>query len=411
MYHDTNNFSGDTGPLVYPAGFVYIYSILYFLTSAGQNIRLAQYIFIGIYLLQLYLVLRLYSKSRKIPPYVILITTFTSYRVHSIYVLRLFNDPIAVLFLYISINLFVDRKWYIGSVLFSVAVSIKMNILLFAPALFLFYLTNLGVIKTFIHLTICAAVQLILGLPFLISYPVEYIKGSFDIGRVFDHKWTVNYRFFEKDFFENKIFHVVLLCIHMCLLLVFLKPSLKYFRSYAIIRALEEQLQPQIDRKNKEVMETKIKRKSKKEEKTTITNTEEKLSAEENLFLKSFEKALQKSSKSESISENSELEDNIEKYSIHFDKSSELVLLPLFLSNFIGIVCARSLHYQFYIWYFHSLPYLTWYTDFKITIKFLILAVIEFSWNTYPSTIFSSLLLHISHLILLYGISRKFLKS
>ncbi|CAB3237444.1 unnamed protein product [Arctia plantaginis] len=43
---DYSQLRGDTGPLVYPAGFVYIYSFFYFLTSRGENIKLAQYIFI-----------------------------------------------------------------------------------------------------------------------------------------------------------------------------------------------------------------------------------------------------------------------------------------------------------------------------------------------------------------------------
>jgi alpha-1,3-mannosyltransferase len=31
---------GDTGPLVYPAGFLYVFSILRYLTNQGKNIRL-----------------------------------------------------------------------------------------------------------------------------------------------------------------------------------------------------------------------------------------------------------------------------------------------------------------------------------------------------------------------------------
>ena len=32
-----------------------------------------------------------------------------------------------------------------------------------------------------------------------------------------------------------------------------------------------------------------------------------------------------------------------------------------FVCNFVGIVCARSLHFQFYVWYYHSLPFLLYH--------------------------------------------------
>ena len=50
----------------YPAGFVYIYSTLYYITDHGQDIRLAQYIFAGLYLMNLTVVLILYSKLAKV---------------------------------------------------------------------------------------------------------------------------------------------------------------------------------------------------------------------------------------------------------------------------------------------------------------------------------------------------------
>lgn len=416
----TTNYAelrGDTGPLVYPAGFVYIYSALYFITSHGQNIRLAQYIFIGIYLLQMGLVLRLYSKSRKLPPYVLVITTFTSYRIHSIYVLRLFNDPIAILFLYFALNAYIDNRWTLGSIFLSLGVSVKMNILLFAPAIFLMFITNLGLVKTIVQLTICGVIQLFLGAPFLLTHPWEYLKGSFDLGRIFEHKWTVNYRFLEREIFENKTFHLALLGLHVLLLIAFASPCYKYFQNYCRLRHLEAMFAPQIAAKNREVALEKKKKKEKP--KPAPKKPEEKLTKEQEQFLKSFEKGIKKMSGKESAPSpvvNSSPEPPAEeaqpsKFSIHFDRATQLALLPIFLANFIGIVCARSLHYQFYVWYFHSLPYLTWFTEYSTSLKFLLLLLIEFSWNTYPSTAVSSLILHTCHIILLVGIGKKMFRK
>lgn len=357
----------------------------------------------------MYLVLRLYGKSRKIPPYVLVITSFTSYRIHSIYALRLFNDPLAILFLYAAINLFMDGKWTAGSILFSLGVSVKMNILLFAPAILVLYITNLGYFKTLKQLIVCGLVQLILGAPFLLTYPVEYLRGSFDLGRVFEHKWTVNYRFLARELFENKIFHLGLLVLHLILLGVFLKPTIKYFKSYCRLRTIEQQFKPQIEAKNKEVKAKSLKKKETEVRQRNKVEEEEKLTPEQESLLKSIEQGLEQTA-GPKRPKKIEVEAKEEKYSIHFDQSTQLALLPIFLSNFIGIVCARSLHYQFYIWYFHSLPYLTWFTGFNTSFKFLILALIELAWNTYPSTEFSSLLLHGCHLILLFGIAKRFFK-
>lgn len=391
---------------MYPAGFVYIYTFFYYLTNRGQNIRLAQYAFVGIYLLQMYLVLRIYTKSRKVPPYVLVISAFTSYRIHSIYVLRLFNDPIAILLLYVALNFYLMERWTLASIFLSLGVSVKMNILLFAPAILLFYIVNLGYVKTMKQLTICAGVQLLLGVPFLFTHPIEYIKGSFDLGRVFEHKWTVNYRFLSRDQFENKYFHLGLLGVHLLLLLVFAVPSYRYFQSYCRLRELQKLLQVQIDAKNRS--ETV---KNAKAKKLKVPKMDDALTSDQKSFLHSFESMLKKASPTQSDEPQVATTDEPTKYEIFFDKSIQLAILPLFLANFVGIVCARSLHYQFYIWYFHSLPYLVWFTDYNLSLKFLILGLIEYAWNTYPSTDTSSALLHVSHLLLLAGIGYKLIRA
>ncbi|KAI5631218.1 ALG3 protein domain-containing protein [Phthorimaea operculella] len=401
---DYSELRGDTGPLVYPAGFVYIYSIFYYLTNHGENIRLAQYIFIGIYILELFFILRVYIKTRKVPPYVLVITILTSYRIHSIHVLRLFNDPIAVLFLYISLNLFIDSKWSLGSLFYSLGVSVKMNILLYAPALFFFYLVNLGLVGTIKQLCICALVQLVLGLPFLYGNPIAYLKGSFDIGRVFNHTWTVNYRFMDVQTFESRCFHLTLLGIHVMLLMLFLPLCIQYFKSYCRLKYVQKQVQPQIDAKNaknKNLSKLKGKKNAPKPE-------EEKLTKEQENFLNSFESVLQKSQKDgKKVTKKVEPEEEPSHYSINFDILSQLFILPMFIVNFIGIASSRSLHYQFYSWYFHSLPYLLWSCNFSNIFRFLILALIELCWYTYPSTNFTSALLHFCHITVLYGVYTK----
>lgn len=406
---DYSQLRGDTGPLVYPAGFVYIYSVLYYITNQGVNIKLAQYIFIFIYLLQLFFVLRIYIKTRKVPPYVLVFTILTSYRIHSIHVLRMFNDPVAVLFLYISLNLFMDSKWTLGSVFYSSGVSVKMNILLFAPALLFFYLVNLGLKDTFKQLLICGVLQIVLGLPFLLGNPVAYLKGSFDVGRIFNHTWTVNYRFMEISMFESKFFHLTLLGIHIMLLLIFLPFCIQYFRSYCRLKYVQKQAQPQIDAKNcNNKAKAKLKGiKDAKQKQGKKTEEKEKLTKEQEDFLNSFETILQKSKGGKTPAKEIETGEGEHLYSINFDILSQLFILPMFIVNFIGVVCARSLHYQFYCWYFHSLPYLLWSCNFSNIIRFLILALIELCWNTYPSTNFTSALLHVCHITVLYGVYTK----
>lgn len=334
--NDYMKLKGDTGPLVYPAGFVYIFSILYKITSHGTNIRLAQYIFMIFYGINLLLVIRIYNKTSKCPPYVFIFMCCTSYRVHSIFVLRLFNDPIAMIGLFLAVNLFLDKKWFFGSIIFSFAVSVKMNIMLFAPGLLVLMLYETGLIKTIIQLMLCALVQIVLAVPFLLENPSGYLMRAFDFGRQFTFKWTVNWRFLPEDLFLNPYFHILLLMAHLITLLCF--ASLKWRTSFPSLFKL-------IDFR------------------TNLHDGKNQLDANQ-------------------------------------------IVTVLFTSNFIGMCFSRSLHYQFYIWYYHSIPYLLWSTNFSSSVRLLIFGLIEMCWNTYPSTNFSSFLLHFSHVVTLVGIWR-----
>ncbi|XP_014047531.1 dol-P-Man:Man(5)GlcNAc(2)-PP-Dol alpha-1,3-mannosyltransferase isoform X2 [Salmo salar] len=335
--YDYTQLKGDTGPLVYPAGFVYIFTALYYVTNHGVNIRLAQYLFAVFYLLTLLLVFRIYHRTKKVPPYVFFFVCCASYRIHSIFVLRLFNDPVAMMMLFGAVNFFLDGRWTLGCGLYSLAVSVKMNVLLFAPGLLFLLLSEFGLMRTISKLSLCAAIQLLLGLPFLMENPIGYMTRAFDLGRQFMFTWTVNWRFLPEWLFLSRYFHLVLLATHLLALLLF---------------ALRRWKRPE-----ESIME----------------------------LLKEPGKRVLLAQK----------------------RTSDQMVLILFTSNFIGMCFSRSLHYQFYVWYFHTLPFLLWSGGVKKLahlLRVLILGLVELSWNTYPSTIYSSAALHLCHLIMLLSL-------
>jgi len=101
---------GQTGPCVYPAVHLYVFAFFHALTDEGRSILKAQIIFMIIYLWQMYEVLQIYRQSillkeqRSLKFLVTLGLLCISKRVHSIYVLRCFNDCIAMLFVTLAIK-------------------------------------------------------------------------------------------------------------------------------------------------------------------------------------------------------------------------------------------------------------------------------------------------------------------
>jgi alpha-1,3-mannosyltransferase len=207
---DYTKLRGDTGPLVYPAGFLFIFSVLRSLTDSGTNIFFAQCLFAVIYVLCLIATLNLYLMDGGFSLLTCALLVLSK-RIHSIFVLRMFNDCIALLFGLCALNCFVSKKWKFGCFIYSVAVSIKMNMLLYSPGLLLILLINNSLFDTAVNLSICALVQIIVGFPFLSTYPIEYFKKSFELDRVFMHQWTVNLKFLPEDIFVSKRLSVILL--------------------------------------------------------------------------------------------------------------------------------------------------------------------------------------------------------
>jgi alpha-1,3-mannosyltransferase len=88
--------------------------------------------------------------------------------------------------------------------------------------------------------------------------------------------------------------------------------------------------------------------------------------------------------------------------------SAHYVIYTLFVSNFVGICFARTLHYQFYAWYYHTVPYLLWTTvresNVRLVVRLLLLWGLEYAFLTFPATPTSSAVLQVCHLIILASI-------
>ena len=53
------------------------------------------------------------------------------------------------------------------------------------------------------------------------------------------------------------------------------------------------------------------------------------------------------------------------------------------------------------MWYFHTLPFLFWRSNIPMTLRLVMILVVERAWNTFPATAASSGALLLVHLVLL----------
>ena len=225
--YDYRQIYGGTGPLLYPAGFLYLFAVLRWITKTGTNIQMAQYIFLAMYLALQALVLAIYTRAARFisknnhttiskeestnqqPQLqwqeahsmwswrIAMGLCCCSKRLHSIFMLRLFNEGPTMVLLWLCLYFLLNNHWNSGCCAFSYAVSIKMNVLLFAPGLLLLLIQqsrgNLLLVVRRLFLC-CALPQLVLGAPFLFTYPESYLRKAFELDRVFFFKWTVNWK-------------------------------------------------------------------------------------------------------------------------------------------------------------------------------------------------------------------------
>jgi alpha-1,3-mannosyltransferase len=106
----------------------------------------------------------------------------------------------------------------------SLALSVKMSILLYIPGILVLQTLKRGLLPAIIQtLAIVGCTQILLARPFIETPETAwaYIHGAFEFSRVFLYKWTVNWRFVSEDTFISREFAYLLLFGHICTLLAF----------------------------------------------------------------------------------------------------------------------------------------------------------------------------------------------
>lgn len=252
-----------------------------------------------------------------------------SKRLHSIFILRCFNDCFAVLFLWIAIYAYQRRFFTIGSIAYSWGVGVKMSLLLALPALGIVLLLTRGVAIGLRQAWLMVQLQIVIALPFISVNWAGYLQRAFEFSRQFFFKWTVNWRFVGEEVFLSREFSISLLVGHASALLLFaatrwLKPSNRSVVEMvaSMLRGTEPlgDIQPLVSRR--------------------ITP----------------------------------------KY----------VLTTVSTAMAIGMLFARSLHYQFYAYLAWATPFLLWRSGMHPILQYCVFAAQEWAWNIYPSTGLSS---------------------
>jgi alpha-1,3-mannosyltransferase len=253
-----------------------------------------------------------------------------SKRLHSIFVLRLFNDCFAVFFLWIAIYMFQRRLWTIGSLAYSWGLGIKMSLLLPLPAIGVILFLARGVQAGLKQALLMAQLQVIIAFPFLPANPIGYLSKAFEFSRQFLFKWTVNWRFVGEETFLSRGFSNFLLMGHISALVLFI--TTRWLRP-----------------------------------------AEEPLVALAQTALK-FKEPL----------------GNMQ-HAVSIRISPNFMLTTILTANAIGMLFARSLHYQFYAYLAWSAPFLLWRSGMHPALQYALWGAQEWAWNVYPSSGISSM--------------------
>lgn len=250
-----------------------------------------------------------------------------SMRLHSIYMLRCFNDGVSMLVFFICLYLFQKHRWAAASIVFSAGLAIKMNFLLVLPAIGALLFQAVGARKALTHLGLIIQVQAMLAAPFLRTNWQGYLFRAFDLSREFGYEETLNWRFLNEKTFTSRGFSLLLLSCQVAGIAVFVftrwlgplnqsgKNPISHFLETVTALGKECQTHPAILR------------------------------------------AL----------------------------TPDFIMTSMISSIAVGMLFARSLHQQFYTWIAWGTPWLLYKSNLHPAVQGAIWLVQEYAWNQYPA--------------------------
>lgn len=330
--YEYGSIRGAQGPLVYPAGHVWLYAAVG--DWASGSIAAAQRLFGALYVADALVMARVYAGALAkgaFPP-VCLAALALSRRAHSVFCLRLFNDGPVALLSHGSVLLFMGGTDALGCVLFSLAVSVKMNALLYAPAVYLCLAARHGHRGAWLRVVgLCGGVQALVALPFLLRDPLAYVANAFNLGRGFKHKWSVNFKWVPCDPLPSDRVTALADCDGPFASAAFKVASLGLHAGLLLALADRSWL------------------------------------ARRGGFVAFFR--------------------DPRRGGPFAPAAAAKMLLA---ANFVGVACARSLHFQFCVWYANSLPLLLATTRLAAPLKVALLVAVEAAWNPWGASETSS---------------------
>lgn len=205
-----------------------------------------------------------------------------------------------------------------------------MSLLLVLPAVGIVLFLGRGFAGALKLAMLIIQIQFLIAYPFLIENAHGYLSRAFELSRQFFFKWTVNWRFVGEETFLSRPFSLTLLVMHVSTLVGFIiNKWLKPAR-----KPLSAIIGP-------------------------VLNLESPFSP-------------------------------LEERQVAAQVTPEFVMTTILSANAIGLLFARSLHYQFYSYLAWTTPYLLWRSGTHPVIQYAIWALQEWAWNVFPSTPISS---------------------